>query len=169
MIERARRRKLADLFDAFASGLLTDLAFDDSAARICLSSRLGASDEDKAFQAILNWVEDREAWPWYLGGRSDAYLAATDPERLLQQCVVFLRTDLEYEWPIEQKGGCLLNLFTLGQWNRIAVPRIRNRMQSMGDPTVWPFLRKSDYEAALGSTEGGRGRTELGHLSECED
>jgi hypothetical protein len=68
---------------------------------------------------------------------------------LVERCVLFLRTDLEFQWPVPS-SLCLwysfLRLVGLG-W---IVRRLAAQDMSMGDADVWPFLRKTDYEEAGG-------------------
>jgi hypothetical protein len=67
---------------------------------------------------------------------------------LVERCVLFLRTDLEFQWPVPS-SLCLwysfLRLVGLG-W---IVGRLAPQDMSIGDADVWPFLRKADYERAL--------------------
>ena len=64
------------------------------------------------------------------------------------RCVLFLKTDLEYEWPPRRPSllYLLLALVTLG----IAHRRSRERWERSGDYHVWPFLQYADYKRALG-------------------
>jgi methylase of polypeptide subunit release factors len=62
-----------------------------------------------------------------------------------------LKTDLPYEWPVIRMGvlvmimRVLANLVTLG----LAARRDQRSFERSGDISVWPFLRRTDYEAAL--------------------
>jgi hypothetical protein len=70
--------------------------------------------------------------------------------------VLFLRADLEYEWPplrflnpvlLLPVSGCLLSLLTLGLWPRLARAQSEwQRWRASGQLEVWPFLRRTDYE-----------------------
>ncbi len=69
----------------------------------------------------------------------------------MENQLLFLKTNLEYEWPkktgIKEVPWAFLAVFTLGL---SAV--IRNRLihkGEKGDKTVWPFYRESDYQTAL--------------------
>lgn len=83
-----------------------------------------------------------------LAGR---YKIAPEAKTEVARWILFLRTDLEYEWPRLQGLAWLAlfitNLITLG----LAGTVVRRRMKRAGDAEVWPFLRQSDYEAALTS------------------
>jgi hypothetical protein len=71
---------------------------------------------------------------------------APTPERraFLERCVLFLKTDLEFEWPLPKPSLTrgLLEMVGLGRRFRAA----DEECKSKGDFEVWPFFRKSDYE-----------------------
>lgn len=95
------------------------------------------------------------AWPLYddlhkhkLTGK---WAIPVEGKPIAARYILFLKTDLEYEWPrktgIKEVPWAFLGLFTLG-----IASLIRNRIKTKGergDKTVWPFYRRSDYEAAL--------------------
>jgi hypothetical protein len=70
-----------------------------------------------------------------------------DRRELLARCCLFLKTNLEFEWPlpIPSLGQGLLRIVSLGHWGRAA----DEKYKSKGDFEVWPFLRGSDYEAHI--------------------
>jgi hypothetical protein len=69
--------------------------------------------------------------------------------REVARWVLFLKSDLEYEWPPyppkPQLLHMLLSIFTVGAYNRMAARRWRQN----GETEVWPFIRRNDYERAL--------------------
>ena len=68
--------------------------------------------------------------------------------REVARWVLFLGTDLEYEWPVLpaplRVAWFLLSFATLGLAGRIA-----RKLQESDDDGLWPFRRRSDFEAAL--------------------
>ena len=65
---------------------------------------------------------------------------------------VFLHSDAEYEWPIRNfisLTGCALTILTLGVAPLVYRRLAERRHEAMGDWSVWPFVRRSDYDAAL--------------------
>jgi hypothetical protein len=71
---------------------------------------------------------------------------------------MFLRADLEYEWPairfinpaLVSSIGCFLSLLTFGLWatqKRQQGQREFAKWRRAGDYDVWPFLRRSEYVA----------------------
>jgi len=78
-----------------------------------------------------------------------------DQRKTLLRTVLFLRSDLEYEWSRFSMGcgSCLLSLLTCGVYipiwywlNRNEI-RAANAQDAAGDSSVWPFYRKSDFDA----------------------
>jgi len=65
---------------------------------------------------------------------------------LVERCILFLRSELEFEWPppkFRVRYG-LLRLLGLGR----IVTQWEDKEMSIGEKEVWPFLRKADYEDA---------------------
>jgi hypothetical protein len=90
----------------------------------------------------------------------DAEIDIDPPSRMfrwnLLRIVLFLRTDREYEYgqlPRMDCQSCLLTLLTGGLgfifWYTFNYPKIRavRRRWGSGDVSVWPFYRKSDFDA----------------------
>jgi hypothetical protein len=77
--------------------------------------------------------------------------------------ILFLQSEREYEWPEWPLGSrlrsALLRLLTLGLFGRGA----RARYEQAGDISVWPFLRRTDYEAALEAPPYLDGRQPMSH------
>jgi len=62
----------------------------------------------------------------------------------LERCILFLKSDLEFQWPLQECHlWCgLLRLFGI----RRIVARGKNEEMPIGDKEVWPFLNKTQYE-----------------------
>ena len=144
MIDRRNRNQMAQAVRALASGLITNDEFDDER----MPHPVG---NDPAIHEIY-W---KGVWPLYsdmqcykLRGKD-----ALDAEQKswLARCVLFLKTDLPYEWPVLTRKQSLLlfikNAASLGKANRKHIESLRRA----GDLSVWPFLRKSDFGNALKS------------------
>ena len=141
MIDRKARAILAENFRHLIAGLITNDQFEDRLVR--------------SKDAGVNEVFYSGAWPLYddlhehkLTGK---WAIHTDGKPIAARYILFLKTDLEYEWPrktgIKEVPWAFLAVFTLGL---SAV--IRNRLihkGEKGDKTVWPFYRESDYQIAL--------------------
>lgn len=73
---------------------------------------------------------------------------------------LFLKTSLEYEWPVAQLSWMSFGFWESILWNTFKLRSMRasNRRAAEkaafcanGDFTVWPFISKEDYDAALAS------------------
>jgi hypothetical protein len=144
MIDRPARDNLAERLRHLAAGTMTNDAFEDSGA--------------KSMDEVIREIEFRLAWPCYddlhehtLSGD----YAITRGKRLdFARAVLFLKTDLPYEWKRQTGiGGFLSSLF------RLFPPDRRARLLTgNGDLRVWPFFRYSDYRQALGEQPYLRGQ-----------
>jgi hypothetical protein len=69
--------------------------------------------------------------------------------------VLFLRSGLEYEWPsfrlinpaLVSLPRCLLSLLTFGVLSRRRFAREFTEWQRAGEYVVWPFFRRTGYDA----------------------
>jgi hypothetical protein len=142
VIDRAARNKLAEGMRHLGAGILSNTEFE---------KRVITKSVDPAIQAVF------VGGPWFLYHDLSTY-KLRGPYRLrglarkeLARCVMFLKTDLEYEWPVQQRGvlssllWSLVNLATFGMFANVQ----QRRFMRAGDFSVWPFIRRSDYEAAL--------------------
>ena len=138
MIDRERRSELAELLRHFLAGQLTNDEFVKRSPR---------KSQDPAISAVLD-----DAWFLYddlqthrLAGR---WRIVGKRREVVARWVLFLKTEREYEWPqsnpfVRFPMG-IANLVTLGT---VAI-LWRRRESRIGDPSVWPFLRRSDFEEA---------------------
>ena len=142
MIDRDTRNRLAEGIRHLAAGVITNVEFEDRAL---------SSSSDPAIEAVFL------GGPWFLYHDIMRY-RLRGPNRLspavrreAARWVLFLKTDLPYEWPIHRRGvlGSLawvvLCLLTLGYCARAA----QRRFARHGDISIWPFIRRSDFEAAV--------------------
>ena len=134
MIDPSARKKLAERLRHLATGQITNDAFEDAAVRT----------KDMAVREI----EWRLAWPHYDDmheHKLTGEFTLTDGiRRDFARAILFLQTDLEYEWK-HRVGvrGFLNSSFHLRPLRR--TPPIRTEG---GDLRYWPFYRRSDYSAA---------------------
>ena len=139
MTDKRDREKLAEALRHLATGQISNRVYEDRTE--CRSS-------DVAVREI--W---RAAWGMYSDLRThrltgkDALTA--DTKEAVARCILFLHSDLPWEWPTRSFAQMLLfavtNLCTLGLLTR----RDERRYRDAGEFSVWPFFRRSDYEAAL--------------------
>lgn len=139
MIDRDSRRTICELLRHLAAGQISNDQFED---------RLPGRSDDAAIFEIRH-----QAWFFYSDLREYRFVGndrlSDEHRREIARWILFLQSDLEYEWPrlAWYLYPVLLvgNLFTLG-WLGQAFTR---RFKRSGDFDVWPFIRRSDYERAL--------------------
>jgi hypothetical protein len=134
MIDRPARRNLAERLRHLATGQMTNETFEDTAVHT----------KDLAVREI----EWRLAWPHYDDMHEHALTAEftlTDGiRRDFARAILYLQTDLEYEWK-HRRGlrGFLNSSFHLRPLRRTPPIDVQG-----GDLRYWPFYRRSDYAAA---------------------
>ncbi len=135
MIDRAARDNLAERLRHLTTGLATNFQFERGAVR--------------SADPVISEIEFRLAWPAYDDmheHRLTGPNAITLGQRLdFATAILFLKSNLPYEWKSHTGLRGLLNgVFRLVPFTR------KNRLDtSTGDLRVWPFYRKTDYDAAL--------------------
>ena len=137
MIDRQARSQLAVCLRHLASGRISNDVFDE---------RAPYSSEDRAVNAIW-W----QAWHLYSDLREHKLTGrdrlSQDTRRAVTRWIVFLHSDLEYQWPdlpLDGLLGAMLNLASLGHTGR----RAYASWSQSGDIDVWPFLTRSQHEVA---------------------
>jgi len=74
-----------------------------------------------------------------------------DARREIARLILFLKSDLDYEWPRRQPWQELLwmlaGLLTLGFAGRF----YRSQLRTQGEIRVWPFVRQEDFERTVRS------------------
>ncbi len=147
MIDRTGRDSLAVQLRRLASGRLTNADFE--------SVRLDRA-EDEALVAIgyVGWSLYDDFFVYRLRGRRGL---KPDTLEAVERCVLFLDSDLPYEWPPRRPSvkRILVTLLTFGIWLR----RDRQRWEASGPYHVWPFYRESDYQRALANPRRLKGRS----------
>jgi len=142
MIDRNARNRLAEGIRHLAAGTITNVEFEERAL---------SSSTDPAVHAVFvggPWFLYHDLMRYRLKG---AHRLSPAVRREAARWVLFLKSDLPYEWPVERRGivGSLvwvvLNLFTVGFFARSS----QRRFAQPGDIAVWPFVRPSDYEVTL--------------------
>ncbi len=137
MIDRTGRDSLALHLRRLASGRITNDEFD----AIQITSSL-----DAALPAVweAGWGLYHDFTSYRLRGASSL---KPDALRAVGRCVLFLGTDLPYEWPPRRPSlnGLLLAVLTLGAWRR----RQFAAWKASGPFELWPFFRNQDYQNAL--------------------
>lgn len=151
MVDRDARNKLAEALRHLVSGRITNDDFEEAVA---------LRTDDTAFHAIKE-----EVWQLYSDLREHR-LVGSDAvskydRRIVAQFILFLHSDLEYEWPQPPSDGflkpfarALRRLLSFAPNPR----RVDDEWKAAGDFDVWPFIRRKDYEEALSNPKLLRGR-----------
>jgi hypothetical protein len=135
MVDREARRNIAECLRGLASGLITNDEFE---------GRVPRGSRDPAIRAIFD-----AAWQLYSDFYTHKITLTKATKSEIARCILFLQTDLPYEWK-EPKGVKELllivsSLLTFGLLMRI----YRRSYSQQGDFSVWPFIRHADYQLAL--------------------
>jgi len=160
-IDRDTRNKAASLLTRILEGKITNYQLEDEWPT-SPADRLFSS-ADKALPIII----DALSWGYY-DERPEMPLSRDIFEKcnpgLLERCLFFLQSDLEYKWPnfhfVRIKIPLLDDL--LGRekkWQRRF-----EEFKSHGDFDVWPFLRCGDYERELKQKNGSGQEKVSGHV-----
>lgn len=143
MVNREKRLEASGLIRKLATGELTNDDFEDSFPR---------EGDDPALAEIYQrlWFFWSDRFTHRLTG---PHQLSEDNFRLCERCVLFLGTDLEYEWPRAMAEAPLslvfYRLLRMKRHQERIERKALNELERLGDLDVWPFIRRSDYEDAL--------------------
>jgi len=141
MINRHARDIAADAVRDFMGGSISNREYE---------RRFPTAKDDQALWAIHTalWSGYSDVSEHTMTGKH----ALNDEGRaLVERCILFLRSDVEFQWPppkFRVQYG-LLRLLGLGR----IVKRWEDEDMSIGDMKVWPFLTKAEYEEIASKSE----------------
>jgi hypothetical protein len=137
MIDRRARDTAANVLQAFMEGAISNYKYEDGFPR---------SKDDPALHAI-----HVQLWFYYSDVRQHTLIGkntlSPEARALYERSVLFLKSDLEFQWPPPQlklRYG-LLRLLGLGR----ALKRYKEKKAGIGEKQFWPFLKQDDYEKRL--------------------
>jgi hypothetical protein len=139
MVDREGRRTAALLVHQLRDGEITNVDFE---------VRWPQKTADRALRAIGFVIFFSTT-----GFTMQAITYDDEGRAAMDRCALFLDSGLEYEWPRDRiyaggKAPRLAFVLTLGLY-LFAYIYLRRRyleQEAAGDSTVWPFIRRSDYE-----------------------
>ncbi|RYY86497.1 MAG: hypothetical protein EOO15_14340, partial [Chitinophagaceae bacterium] len=169
MIHKERRIKLAFHLRQLSVGLTSNDEFEEAVMEDVTGgwspdqyhrSKQAKHDDDPIIQPMMELC-----WGLYDDTRNHKLVGSDalreEALKIIARCILFLRTDREYEWPYFDTNNPLLkfslkelilSILTLGHY-------YRNRReehlvsyyewQKVGDFDVWPFFRRADFEEQL--------------------
>ena len=170
MVDKERRKKLALHLRHLSVGLISNDEFEEAIMEEVSDgwtpennyrSQMDKSDND---DPIIKPMMEL-CWGLYDDTRNHRLVGSDeltkDALKIIARCILFLHSDREYEWPYFNTNNPLLrfslkelvlSVLTLGHHYR--KKREEHNIsyfewQKLGDYNVWPFFRKSDYEAQL--------------------
>lgn len=134
MVDRHARDIAAEALREFMEGSISNDEYE---------RRFPRNKDDPAL-----WAVHEQIWLCYSDLKEHTLTdkhALTDAGRAgFERCILFLRSDLEFQWPppmIRLSYG-VLRLLGFG-W---LLKRREEEEMSIGDKEVWPFLNKAEYE-----------------------
>jgi len=135
MIDRKARDILAEQLRHFVSGLITNDEFND---------RLPVKTKDAGF-----WAVEEKAWGLYSDLKehklTGSHSVSRSNRRIISCFILFLYSDLEYEWSKHPCTGFLRMFAHLISRGRIP-EYYDSKWKAQGDYDVYPFFRRSDFE-----------------------
>ena len=140
MVDRSTRDSARGLLRNFIDCKLTNDEFH---------AQFPDSENDAALRAIRSnvWMFYSDLHTHKLAGK---HKPNAEVSALLGRCVLFLRSDFEFEWPVPKIGiaNILPNLRRRArEFMGMSPDSVPVRAASNGgDQTVWPFFRRSDYD-----------------------
>jgi hypothetical protein len=160
-VDRQARASYAELIRRFLECEITNEEFHNKTPL--------SPTSDRAIREIFG-----ELWYCYddiIIHKADGKHGLNEREReLFERCAAFLQSELEYEWPqihTFRWGGLLLslarlvaNIVTLGLFGKWRRGKFLAAMHRIGDYSVWPFLRKEDWERQRATARLGRWQTD---------
>lgn len=136
MVDRKARDEAAAAIQKLIEGSISNDEYERK-------SRRNKQDAGLEAVSILVWNFYSDLSEHKLIGK---YSLTDDQRTLLQRCVLFLKSDLEFEWPRPKIGLRFLVIRLLGfGW---VLDRQDEKQTAAGDINVWPFIRTTDYEKA---------------------
>jgi hypothetical protein len=137
-IDITSRRAAASLLRQFASGRLTNDEFEDR----------WPDSPDPALCAVREaaWFLYSDLRAYRLDGANRLPFAV---RRQVARWVLFLHSDLPYEWPVATRTEKLVRSIAGLLTMSVATRLWKTARQVAEDAEVWPFFRRVDYRRAL--------------------
>jgi len=145
MVDKDSRKRAVGLLKKAVLGRITNYECEDGFLDLISESK------DGVLFAIFRTI--REASGEDERSLSEIFPKGHEMRKRLCRWILFLKSDLEYEWPRERLAPGLRDLYRpnwldefTGAVSRIS--RSNTNFFSQGNYSVWPFVRKEDYDTA---------------------
>lgn len=137
MVDRTARDIAGDAIQDFVRGSISNREYE---------RRFPTTKDDPALRAIYTslWFCYSDVSEHTLTGK---HALNNEGHAHVDRCILFLRTDLEFQWPLPKfrlKYG-ILRLLGLGR----VVKRWEQDDMKMGEKQVWPFLNRAQYDCVI--------------------
>jgi hypothetical protein len=168
MVDKERRQKLALHLRHLAVGLISNDDFESNLIDDVTNGWLPeqyyrakeAKFDDKIIQPMLELC-----WGLYDDTRNHKLKGADKLSegalKVIARCILFLRSEQEYQWPYFDQnspllkfslGEIIITILSFGQYYRDIRKEKEmafEEFKKLGDFDIWPFLNKYDYERQL--------------------
>lgn len=136
-VDRAARTRLTESLRHYVAKQTTNFEFDDAMFDIRTEDRGVIAIRDAAWMLYDDLSKHRANGKWTIEGKE---------RREIARWILFLRSDLEYEWRDQMPWYLkipvhLLSIPTLG----LIWKPIRSWVARQGAMEVWPFIRHADF------------------------
>ena len=127
MVDRLARQKVGENLERALAGTIANWEFDDAWPK----------SEDRVIRAM-----EEQLWCFYDDNRKltlDIRKSKPDAVPLFERCLVFLRSDQEYEWPdysFRKTGKSYFRLL----FDPAGEAKRWKEFETAGDIKAWPFL-----------------------------
>jgi len=147
VVNRQKRVVAKGMVEGFAAGTVSSREMDGD---------FPSDKDDRALAGIWEHL-----WPFWDDLRNHTLTGKDSPtpemRAMMDRCIAFLESDLEYEWPPYRWASLKLILLRALRLRKKAAEvekRETEELAKFGDLEVWPFVRKEDWERAVGSGSG---------------
>ena len=168
MVDKIRRRKLAFHLRRLAVGLISNDDFEDAIMEDISSGNLpqyyshtiNLKQEDLIIKPMLelSWCLYNDVEEHHLTGPDKL---SDEALKEISRCILFLHSDLEYQWPYFDIINPFLRFFwkdwllgavTFGKHYCNQDKKLRkefDQFRKTGDYDIWPFTNRKQYETQL--------------------
>ncbi len=168
MIDKDRRKKLAFHLRHLSVGLISNDDFEnnlmDDVTNGWLPEQYHRANEAKFDDKIIEPML-MLCWGLYDDTRNHKLIGSDklseESLKIIARCILFLQTNLEYEWPYFDTRSPLakfslselvLCILTLGQYYREKRNELEEaymEFQKLGNYDIWPFFKETDFADTL--------------------
>lgn len=138
MVDRMKRDVAAGVLRKFLDGAITNDEFER-----CFPTQ----DEDPGLSAIKTniWTLYSDLYEHRLSGN---HSPPADTRVFIERCILFLKSDLEFQWPVPRIRLSNLKNVIVEKARRLLGESVRVGADGApNDEDVWPFFTKQDYES----------------------